>query len=1036
MPTLINIPLSVLLFAFLLICSPSLQAAQPVRTGFTTNGGNLGHIDDSPSKQVPFGFTINMFGTNYSNCYVNNNGNITFDAALPSFSPSNIATLGVKIIAPYWSDVDTRPAASGVVSYGQGTVNGRAAWAATWDHVGYYSQGTDKLNTYQVVIINRSDLAVGAFDIEFNYDSIQYDYASAADAYARAGYTNGSNVSYEVPGSGIPGAFLNSNPNGLIHQDVPYLYHSANGVVTAVPGVTTLAATNVLASGSATLNGQVNPGGLATTVVFEYGTAANLTGATTTVVQNLPAGSVPVNVSQALTGLTPGMDYYFRVSATNPMGNSLGNILSFPINLNPTITRDQATVAVNEGTVATNSGAFVGHNGHVLTVTASTGTITQPGTATPGTWSWSANATDGPASSTVTVTVRDSTTTATGTATFSYTINNVVPLIALTGATSTNSGVSYTLNLGAITDPGTDTVTAYSINWGDGVTENFSGSPANTARTHVYASNQSGSKVITVFLTDEDGLHTGGTLGLTVGSAKPINTVLGDVVTNGGAAAANGTDRVGDYDGLRRGGFMGENGDIVFPSFLKVGSSSPAVTAANSSGTWKVVGGTTSLIARTGMTVPDLPGAQFATLPEVPGIAESGEVSVLASLVVGSGGVTTANDTGAWSEVGGGGLRLLMREDDNIPSVPGAKVAAFASGIYATAKTGASSGEAVFSVTMKGASTKTVLLRASVNGATTTVSTVAEEGQTAPGTAALYANVAGGFSDPGRMDAQGNFVYAALTTTGSKEGIWYQPVTGGTPSKVVFAGDTASGTGGATFLRIQRPVMGSNGFISFRASLNKDGDNAPNLKNDGIWNGFANNPASLICVLRRGDGQSKVSNLPVGSLVGNPWQGWLTNTNLGAWRAWLDMDGDGISSTADGDVNAIFANLSGAMQLAVKVGDAAPGTTGATFSGFDLPMVGGNNQYAILGNLTGGDTVVANNQGLWRSALNGGALALVLRKGDSVVTTAGSKVVTKIDVPGSNQTDRRWEQQLMDSTGRMIVIATFTDGSTSQVIIP
>ncbi len=519
---------------------------------------------------------------------------------------------------------------------------------------------------------------------------------------------------------------------------------------------------------------------------------------------------------------------------------------------------------------------------------------------------------------------------------------------------------------------------------------------------------------------------------------EPIPSALGDVVTAGDAPGANGTTNIGEFGVLRRGGFLAENGHLVFPGFLQLGSGSPAVTAASNSGIWKTAGGNLFLVVRTGTLVPDLPGTLFATVPEVPGVSDSGEVSMLSTLVIGSGGVTTANDTGLWSEIGGGGLRLLLREDDNIPSLAGVKVGSFASGIYATARTGASTGEAVFSVTYKGASTKTALLRTSVSGATTTVSVVAQEGELAPGTspAANYVSVAGSYSDPGRMDAQGNFVYAALTTPGNKEGIWYQPVTGGTPNKVFFAGETAPGTGGATFARLQRPSMGSNGFISFRASLNRDGDNAANARNDGIWNGSASNPASFTCVLRRGDGVAKVSNLPVGSLVGNPWGGWLTNSNLGAWRAWLDVDGDGISSTADGDVNAIFANLSGTMQLAVKVGDVAPGTTGATFSGFDLPMVGGNNQYAILGNLTGGDSVTANNQGLWKSGPNGGALTLVMRKGATITTTEGTKTVTKIDVPGSNQTDRRWEQPVMDSTGQMVVYVTFSDGSTSQVIVP
>ncbi|MCW0219917.1 MAG: hypothetical protein OJI67_16450, partial [Prosthecobacter sp.] len=124
------------------------------------------------------------------------------------------------------------------------------------------------------------------------------------------------------------------------------------------------------------------------------------------------------------------------------------------------------------------------------------------------------------------------------------------------------------------------------------------------------------------------------------------------------------------------------------------------------------------------------------------------------------------------------------------------------------------------------------------------------------------------------------------------------------------------------------------------------------------------------------------------------------------------------------------------MQLGVAVGDAAPGTTGASFSGFDLPVVGGNDQYAFLGTLAGGDTTTDNNQGVWKSAASGGALTLVIRKGDVINTTEGNKTVEKMDLPGSNSTDRRWEQPVMDSTGLTVINITFTDGSTSQIQAP
>lgn len=98
---------------------------------------------------------------------------------------------------------------------------------------------------------------------------------------------------------------------------------------------------------------------------------------------------------------------------------------------------------------------------------------------------------------------------------------NVAPTIALTGADTVNEGSPYTLNLGAINDPGTDTVTACSINWGDGTVENFSGNPASASKTHTYADGTTG-YLISVSLTDEDGTHLNtGIIGVTVNNVAP-----------------------------------------------------------------------------------------------------------------------------------------------------------------------------------------------------------------------------------------------------------------------------------------------------------------------------------------------------------------------------------------------------------------------------------------------------------------------------------------------------------------------------------
>jgi phosphodiesterase/alkaline phosphatase D-like protein len=108
------------------------------------------------------------------------------------------------------------------------------------------------------------------------------------------------------------------------------------------PAVTTIAATSVGATG-ATLNGSVIPNGLATDAWFEWGTDPTLAGYSTTGTQAVGSGTISQTINQALTGLTTGTTYYYRVAASNGSGTGKGAILSFLPGAAPTVTTLAAT---------------------------------------------------------------------------------------------------------------------------------------------------------------------------------------------------------------------------------------------------------------------------------------------------------------------------------------------------------------------------------------------------------------------------------------------------------------------------------------------------------------------------------------------------------------------------------------------------------------------------------------------------------------------------------------------------------------------
>ena len=230
--------------------SPHARAAA-IRNGFSTT--SLAANDDGSTARIAFGFPnpINYLGVSATGCFVNNNGNITFNGGQSTYTPYPITTTSNAIIAPFFGDVDTRGVGSGLLRYGTGTVDGHLAFGATWANVGYYSSQVDRLNSFQLILIDRSDTGTGNLDIEFNYDKIQWESGQASGGTnglggtpARAGYANGRGQFYELIGSGGTGALLDSNVvTGLIYRSLNsnqpgrYVFPVRSGTIGTLPPV-------------------------------------------------------------------------------------------------------------------------------------------------------------------------------------------------------------------------------------------------------------------------------------------------------------------------------------------------------------------------------------------------------------------------------------------------------------------------------------------------------------------------------------------------------------------------------------------------------------------------------------------------------------------------------------------------------------------------------------------------------------------------------------------------------------------------------
>ncbi len=154
--------------------------------------------DDWSSGFITLPFSFDFYGTLYDSVVINNNGNVSFLAPYFEYTANAFPDPTFNMIAPFWGDVDTRSPNGGNVWY---KVTNDAL-IVVWDHVGYFDQHDDLVNTFQLVISNGSDTLIhGSNNVSFCYGDMQW---TTGDASNGSGGIGGSpaNVGVNI-GNGI-----------------------------------------------------------------------------------------------------------------------------------------------------------------------------------------------------------------------------------------------------------------------------------------------------------------------------------------------------------------------------------------------------------------------------------------------------------------------------------------------------------------------------------------------------------------------------------------------------------------------------------------------------------------------------------------------------------------------------------------------------------------------------------------------------------------------------------------------------------------
>ena len=189
---------------------------------------------DDGTAEIQLQFSFTLYGTTYpagTTVYVNNNGNISFGEAYPTFTSTGFPLPNVQMIAPFWADVDSRK--RGILWY----KSDPDKFVAIWDRMPRYNDpdNDDVLNTFQLILSNDKSVLDGRGNICFCYIDMDWTTGNASGGSngfggtaATVGVNGGDGVNYVQFGRfSMPGTFFDGG--GGFEDGVDYLDNRKGG---------------------------------------------------------------------------------------------------------------------------------------------------------------------------------------------------------------------------------------------------------------------------------------------------------------------------------------------------------------------------------------------------------------------------------------------------------------------------------------------------------------------------------------------------------------------------------------------------------------------------------------------------------------------------------------------------------------------------------------------------------------------------------------------------------------------------------------
>ena len=419
----------------------------------------------------------------------------------------------------------------------------------------------------------------------------------------------------------------------------------------------------------------VVPGGVATSVYFEYGTTTAYGSVTAT--QSIGRSDLPVNVFALFPGLLPNTLYHYRLATVTSTGTTFGPDQTFTTpafdtqlvaasKITPVTVPAATTTFASFGNPGLNSADTVAFNG---VLTAATGITTANYTGI-----WTANTSD------QLTLIAQAASPAPGTSATYLTFG--VPLLNDNGAIAYGGSLKVAPNQAtAKTATGIWSNVAGSLQL---IARQGSPAPGTTPGTPIGTFN-----VFTSLGLYDTGVVLYGTLNGSVSVTKLNATGIWEGSTAANLALKLRLGQIIDSKTITAFDFMQGPPTPVLPyvtgqtrNFNASGDLAAGVTFSDATfGIATVIGGTASVPYITGTSAAGVTGATYATFSN-PAINNSDFLAFSGTLTANIGGITTANNGAVWADDSTGTLQLIAQSGTGIAPGTSATFASFSDPVY------------------------------------------------------------------------------------------------------------------------------------------------------------------------------------------------------------------------------------------------------------------------------------------------------------------------------------------------------------------